>query len=91
MISPDNGALFSIIIFLDDDEKYKTVYSRFSDFTNDVTGHFSIAPVGIFDLDGDGSFEICANMQEWEEGSTFVLSKNEAGEWETVMTALWGV
>lgn len=91
MISPEDGSAFSLILFLDDNEEYETVYSRFSKFTEDVTAHFVTIPIGVFDLDGDGSFEICVKSQEWEGGSTFVLARNDAGSWETVMTAFWGM
>ncbi|MBQ3378514.1 MAG: hypothetical protein IJG50_01465 [Clostridia bacterium] len=83
-------APFGLILFCDDNEEYETVYLRTGEPLSDVTEHFRILPVGIFDLDGDGDFEIAAASHEWEWGSTFVLSRNDAGAWDIVMTAEWG-
>ncbi|MBR2742020.1 MAG: hypothetical protein IKD89_00330 [Clostridia bacterium] len=91
VLDPDAGeAPFGLILFCDDDERYETVYLCAGEAVSDVTSHFTIVPVGIFDLDADGDFEICASSHEWEWGSTFVLAKNDSGAWDTVMTAEWG-
>ncbi|MBQ4249726.1 MAG: hypothetical protein II705_06775 [Clostridia bacterium] len=91
MLDADRSEVpFGLILYCDDNDEYETVYIRTGEPLTDITSHFRIFPEGIFDLDGDGSFEIAASSHEWEWGSTFVLSRNAAGAWDTVMTAEWG-
>ncbi len=89
-ISPEDGGSYSVILLRRADGSYETVYERYCQYTSDVTVQFSLHPLGIFDLNGDGRYEICANMVQWESGYTFVLSQNENGSWATVLRANWG-
>lgn len=90
-ISAQNGGLFSVGMLRDDNGTYQKVYTRFLDYTDDVTAHFRVIPLGIFDLNSDGMFEICLKAGEWEGGHTFVLAQNGEGVWETVLRANWGM
>lgn len=75
----------------DDDGVYKTVYTRFLSYKDDVTAHFRVLLLGIYDLNNDGIYEICLRADEWEGGHTLVLARNEEGVWETVLQANWGM
>ena len=89
-ISPEDGGNYSVILLCRADGSYETVYKRYREYTSDATAHFGLRPLGIFDLNGDGEYEICADMVEWEGGYTFVLSRDETGKWQTVLRANWG-
>ena len=58
---------------------------------NDVTAYFGVLPIGIYDLNSDGMYEICLRASEWEDGHTFVLAQNGEGVWESVLRANWGM
>jgi len=89
-VSPEDGGIYSVILLCLADGSYETVYQRIEDYTAEVTTHYSLHPLGVFDLNSDGIFEICAVMGEWEWGYTFVLSRDESGSWQPVLRANWG-
>ncbi|MCL1827960.1 MAG: hypothetical protein FWG32_00530 [Oscillospiraceae bacterium] len=53
-----------------------------------LTGSSWVA--GIFDLNGDGSFEICIYWISWDVGSYKVYSMNDTGKYEQVLESFFG-
>lgn len=89
MISPENGGAFSLVLLLDGD-KVQTVYSKIEPYTDDVTAMFVQIPDGVFDLDGDGVFEVCMTEGYWESSYHFVLREQNGG-WEIVLAGAAGM
>lgn len=89
-ISPETGGSYSVILMRRSDGTYETIYEQYVGYTEDVTAQFILSAKGIFDLNADGTPEICAVMGQWEGGYTFVLSKDQQNDWMTVLRANWG-
>ncbi len=89
VISPESGGAFSIVLLLDGEET-QTVYSKIEPYTDDVTAMFVQIPAGVFDLDGDGVFEVCMTEGYWESSYHFVLREQNGG-WEIVLAGAAGM
>lgn len=89
-LSPEDGGSYSVILLRETDGSYTPIFEQYLPYTDDVTAHFTLQPIGIFDLNGDGQYEICCAMHYWESGYTVVLSQTQAG-WAPVLRANWGM
>ena len=54
-----------------------------------LTGYSWVS--GIFDLNGDGLFEICIRWIDWEAGNYTVYSLNEPGKYDQVLQSNYGM
>lgn len=88
IMSPESG-VFSLVLLLDGD-RVQTVYSRIEPYTDDLTAMFVQIPAGLFDLDGDGVFEVCMTEGYWESSYHFVLREQNGG-WEIVLAGAAGM
>ena len=89
MVSEENGGTFSLVLLLDGDRE-ETVYSKTAPYTDDMTAMFVQRPAGLFDLDGDGVFELCMTEGYWEGSYHFVLREQNGG-WEIVLAGASGM
>lgn len=89
-LAPEDGGSYSVVLLRETDGSYTPIFEQYLPYTDDVTAHFTLRPIGIFDLNGDGQYEICYAMHYWESGYTAVLSKTQAG-WAPVLRANWGM
>ena len=73
----------ALVLLREEDSRVETVYARLLSPEEQVS-ELSLTPVGIYDLNGDGSEEICLRVQEGNLVSLLVVSRT-AGRWEIVM------
>ncbi len=81
---------YSLVLMKTGDE-LKTIYERYYGSTDDLTAGFVFIPQFIYDLNGDGEYEICLTAGEWEGGYTVVLSRDADGEWQVVLRSNFGM
>lgn len=73
----------ALVLLREEDSRVETVYARLLSPEEQVS-ELSLAPVGIYDLNGDGAEEICLRVQEGNLVSLLVVSRT-AGRWEIVL------
>lgn len=80
----EESASRALLVFLrEEDSRVETVYARFLP-TGEQNLTFSLTPMGIYDLNGDGGEEICLRVQEGESVSHLVVS-HTGEQWEIVL------
>jgi hypothetical protein len=84
-----NGG-YTVILRMRPDGRQETVFAAYQDTGGDVTGLYNLKPVGIYDLNDDGRYEICAWMKGWEGGYYCAFSQGEDGSWGLVLTGIYG-
>lgn len=72
-----------LVLMREEDSRVETVYARFRS-QEEQEGTFALTPMGIYDLNGDRSEEICLKVQEGELVSRLVVSRVN-GRWEIVL------
>ncbi len=88
-ISEADGGTFALALLLREDGSVETIYSRFADYTDDMTAIYRLRPIGAYDIDGDGIAEVCMTIGYWEGAEHFVFQRRNGG-WETVLNAASG-
>lgn len=73
----------ALVLLREEDSRVETVYARLLS-PEDADAPFSLAPVGIYDLNGDGEEEICLRVQEGDRVSHLVVSRT-GGRWGIVL------
>ena len=89
-LSEQDGGAFALALLLREDGAAETIYSRFADYTGDMTAIYRLQPIGAYDLDGDGTAEVCMTIGYWEGAEHLVLRRQD-GRWETVLNAASGM
>lgn len=64
----------ALVLLREEDSRVETVYARLLS-PEEQTSVFSMAPVGIYDLNGDREEEICLRVQEGDQVSYLVVSR----------------
>ena len=77
-------------LLLTDDGQTSLVCSRSTDYTDDVTAHFTVSDLLAADLDGDGQCELIFREKQWEGGSQLAYSLVD-GQWTQVLQANYGM
>lgn len=89
---------YSMVILEETDGSFEPVYSEFNRYNNksdegytwDVENCGSIDLLGAYDLDGNGSYEICLEYRGWEWGHVWAMAKAADGTYQTVMISYSG-
>lgn len=89
-LSEQDGGAFALALLLREDGAAETIYSRFADYTGDMAAIYRLQPIGAYDLDGDGTAEVCMTIGYWEGAEHLVLRRQD-GRWETVLNAASGM
>ena len=85
---PEDGGFFSFVLCRRADGTLEEVYEEtvsYEAFRADSVTLFAVEPVGVWDLNGDGTEEVCLRDRHWEWGWYDVLERQEDGTWEIVL------
>ena len=88
---PEGGKFFNLVLYWRADGVLETVYENIVDFNGELTNIIRISSMGVWDLNGDGTPEICLQDGRWEWGYYYVMARDGDGIWRRVLQADHGM
>ena len=79
---------------MDDNGSAKPVFSEIRPFEGEENAYMhynqNIVINGVYDINGDGNYDVCIVYADWENGHVLVSAMDEKGDYQTVLRGNFG-
>lgn len=90
----DGIGSYAVALFVDDDGSAKPVFSEIRPFEGEENAYMhynqNIVINGVYDINGDGNYDVCIVYADWENGHVLVSAMDEKGDYQTVLRGNFG-
>ena len=90
----DGVGSYAVALYVDDNGTSKEVFSEIRPYKGEDNAYMlynqNIVIDGVYDINGDGNYEVCIQYAEWENGHVFVSAVDNNGNYQTVLRGNFG-